>query len=430
MPPENRAEAIRHQSVGILGLGKTGFESAAFLRKQGAAVWGSELRVTDEINAMAAELRQQGIAVELGSHDLKTLAACDWILISPGIPPYAEIYREIQNLKIPVYSEIEVASWFCPTTKIVAVTGTAGKTTVATLLYQILKASGRPVVCCGNIGTPWIAEIQNLTPDHFVVLELSSFQLKHCRQFHPQLGIVLNISANHLDWHPDLQDYAASKFKIFENQTNQDFALLQRQDFQQFGAALSLKAKTAFLEDEPTENLNWAAVRSAARLLQCDTGLVDQILKNFQGLEHRFEIFGVWDGVTYINDSKCTTVASLRWALEKLPDKSAVLIAGGKPKSSNFGEIKDCIAKRTKAVIVIGQAAPLMMAAWSEAADLYHANDLTQAVTLARSLAARGGSVLLSPACASFDMFKNYEERGRLFKSLCSALMGEPQPAR
>jgi UDP-N-acetylmuramoylalanine--D-glutamate ligase len=191
-----------------------------------------------------------------------------------------------------------------------------------------------------------------------------------------------------------------------------------------------MKAQTVFLEDEKAENLNWAAVRCAARILQCDVALVDQILKDFQGLEHRFEIFGAWDGVTYINDSKCTTVASLQWALEKLPDKSVILIAGGKPKSSNFGEIKDLIEKRTKAVIVIGEAAPLMMAAWSDAASLYHAKDLTQAVALSRSLAVRGDSVLLSPACASFDMFKNYEERGRLFKSLCSELMGEPQPAR
>lgn len=410
------------KKVAVLGLGKSGFESARFLHAQGFQVFVSDSGKGSAVDERAAGLGNEGIEFETGGHSVSRILNCDWILISPGIPPTAPVYQAVREKGLPVWSEVEVASWFCPSEKIIAITGTSGKTTVTTLLVQSFEKTKGRTIGCGNVGNPWIGEISKIQPDDFVVLELSSFQLAHCRRFRPHAGVLLNLSPNHQDWHPNMDDYVAAKLKMFERQTADDFAFVRQADRHRFFPNYPFQAKVFYFDEAQSPgggtNPNHEAVRQVAQRFGCEQGVVEDVLKNFQGIEHRMERVASIHGVTYINDSKSTTSASLAWALRQLGNKKVILLAGGHPKGSDFDSVRALVRQKVKKAILIGEARPLLRAAWAGSCLLEEAQDFYSAVKTAEQNAEPGDAVLLSPACASFDMFKNYEERGRRFKEI------------
>ncbi|MDD5216996.1 MAG: UDP-N-acetylmuramoyl-L-alanine--D-glutamate ligase [Candidatus Omnitrophica bacterium] len=419
---------IPGNKVAILGLGVSGYQSALFLKEKGFDLWVSDNQVSEMLRQRAGVLEQNGIPVEIGSHNHKKILQSDWILISPGISPASEIYRAVSEKRVPILSEIEVASWFCPTERIIAVTGTCGKTTVTTLISQVLARAGLRVHCGGNIGNPWIGELQKISTEDVVVLELSSFQLQHCRYFKPHVGILLNISSNHEDWHKDIREYAAAKIKLFENQTSTDYAIINGQDQKRYFPEARFLSRVIYFDQEMKKtgsaNPNESVIRLATSLFGCESKIVEDVLSGFHGIAHRLELFHSSKGVQYVNDSKSTTLASLKWALNKYPNKRVVLIAGGHPKSRSFEDAKDLIAQKVKKLILIGEARDLLREQWKGASPIFETDDFKEAIAEACRFAETGDVVLLSPACASFDMFKNYEDRGNQFKILVSEMTG------
>lgn len=408
------------KKVTVLGLGISGYQSALFLQRRGFDVWVSEGGASESVRQRLEELKTAGIAGECGGHDFSRLLSSDWILISPGIAPAAPVYRKIHEAGIPILSEIETASRFCPARRVLAVTGTCGKTTVTTLLQSLLTQArlGGRVVACGNIGNPWIGEIERLSAEDTVILELSSFQLEHCERFRPFIGILLNISPNHEDWHENAQAYIRAKLRLFQSQTAEDYALMRKQDHDRLFPQSRFTAQTVYFGEKEEVNPNHEVLKAVASILKIETTAVKQALESFQGIEHRLEVFHTGNGVTYVNDSKSTTTASLAWALSKYSDSRVILIAGGHPKSADFDTLCPLIIKKVKGAVLIGEARELLRKAWQGSAPLQEAAAFDEAVRLAHAQAKPGDVVLLSPACASFDMFKNYEERGRLFKQL------------
>lgn len=423
--------ALMHpgKKVTVLGLGKSGVESALFLKRRGYDVFASEFADHASAREQADKLRQQGIPVETGHHTLSKVLASDWILISPGIAPKTPVYQALIENQKPVFSEIEVASWFSKAWKVIAVTGSSGKTTVTTLLARSFEANGYKTVCCGNIGNPWISEIDSIDSKTVVVLELSSFQLQQCFNFRPDAGILLNISPNHLDWHKDMDEYAGAKFRMFQSQNEEDFAVLRKRDQELFFPRFTPKSRVVYFDDTEAANPNDAVVRRVAGLFGLDAGIVDKVLRDFSGLEHRLEKVAVHQGVSYVNDSKATTTAALAWALEKYPDASVHLIAGGIAKSKDYNTIRSLILAKVKKGYLIGEAAPVLKEAWKDTVPFQTVSNLKEAVELSSQAARSGETVLLSPACSSFDMFKNYQERGLKFKELVNAEVSKPVEA-
>ena len=405
------------KKVSILGLGETGLASALFLKRKSYEVFVSDSQTSEILEARAARLKQAEIPFELGRHSQEKIGACEWTLVSPGVSPSSEIYETLQQRKIPIVSEVEVASWFSPG-EVVAVTGTSGKSTVTTLLARIFQANGRPAVPCGNIGNPWIGEIEQITPETQVVLEVSSFQLLHTYSLRPQLGILLNIGLNHLDWHPTLEDYVAAKLRLFQNQTAEDYAFLRRRDRENFFPQFPFKSHVVYWEEGTQSNSNEELLLEITRLKKLDPEKTREVLSQFEGLEHRLEKVAEIDGIRFVNDSKCTTLEALIWALEKFPDQKVILLAGGHAKGADFRSVRDRLQRKVKRAIVYGEAQELLWESWSGSAPLSRAEDLKEAFQQALKVAQSGDAVLLSPACASFDQFVNYQERGKLFKRL------------
>jgi UDP-N-acetylmuramoylalanine--D-glutamate ligase len=407
-------------SVAVLGLRDTGFLSALFLHEKGYKVFASDLADSEEIRKNISTLAARGIPAECGKHSFDTILAADWVLISPGIPPGAKIYQALTAAKKPVYSEIEVASWFSSAQKVVAVTGSCGKTTTATLIARIVEMSGRKAVLCGNIGNPWIGEIPKITPETVVVLEVSSFQLMHCGTFAPSIGVLLNVFPNHMDWHADMKEYAAAKLNLFRAMTEKDVMICRKADEAELFPDFHSRARRVYYDERPGLDPNEAALLCAAEALGCSGANVREALDSFQGLEHRLEKFAEQDGVSFVNDSKATTTASLAWALEKYRDGTVVLICGGKYKTGveDFRTLRDLIQRKVRCAILIGVARPVLKEAWEGTVPLIDVPTLEDACRVGLEQARSGDAVLLSPACASFDMFKNYQERGKMFKEL------------
>ncbi len=409
------------KKVTVLGLGKSGYQGALFLKALGYQVFVSEFGSSQALQELAARLRNDGIEVETGGHTYEKILVSDWILISPGIAPKTPVYRILLEKGKPVFSEIEVASWFSKASKVIAVTGSSGKTTVTTLIARCFEACGYPTVCCGNIGNPWIGELGRIGKETVVVLELSSFQLQQCCDFRPDVGVLLNISPNHLDWHKDMEEYLQAKLRMFVKQKPEDFAVIRRSDQDSLFPQFKFPGKKIYFDDTPSVNPNEAVVRKVTSLLSLDPKKVEEVLKGFSGIEHRLEKVATLQGVEYVNDSKATTTASLAWALEKFKDASVHLIAGGIAKSRDYDTIRELIGRKVKKAYLIGEAAPLLEEAWRGKTELLTARDFREAFEAASSFAAPGDTVLLSPACSSFDMFKNYQERGLRFKELTHA---------
>ena len=406
--------------MAILGLRDTGFLSALYLHAKGYQIFASDLADTENVRENVSKLVKRGVRAECGKHSLDTILAADGFLVSPGIPPGSKIYQTILASRKPIYSEIEVASLFSPAKTVVAVTGSCGKTTTATLIAEMIKASGRKAVLCGNIGNPWIGELSRITPDTCVVLEVSSFQLMHCASFAPSVGLLLNIFPNHMDWHADMKEYAEAKLNLFRAMKKTDVMICRKKDETDFFPDFRTAARRIYFDERPASNPNEAALFCAAEALGCPGELVGNVIRNFRGIEHRLENFAGRGGITFMNDSKATTTASLAWALEKFDDGTVVLICGGKHKTGveDFRGLRAVIARKVRCALLIGAARPVMKEAWQGIVEMEEAGSLEEACRLSIEKAQKGDTVLLSPACASFDMFKNYEERGRLFKEI------------
>ncbi len=412
--------------VAILGLRDTGFLSALFLHENGYRVFVSDLADSPEVRGNVAKLVERGIRAESGQHSFEEILSADWVLISPGIPPGAKIYQALLAAKKPIYSEIEVASWFSRAKTVVAVTGSCGKTTTATLIAKIVEANDRPAVLCGNIGNPWIGELGKITPETVVVLEVSSFQLMHCVNFAPSIGLLLNVFPNHMDWHVDMKEYSRAKLNIFRSMDESGVMICQKAEELALFPDFESRARRVYFDERLASNPNEAALLCAAEALGCSAASVRQALESFQGLEHRMEKFAEQDGVSFVNDSKATTTASLAWALEKCRDGAVVLICGGKYKTDvrDFRTLRDLVAQKVRCAILIGVARPLLREAWQGAVEMVEAETLDEACRLSLEKARGGDTVLLSPACASFDMFKHYQERGKFFKELILKRLG------
>jgi len=407
-------EYFKGKKVVIVGLARSGMAAANLLYDLGAKVGVTDLKDDEAVRKNAGLLKSKEIELELGVHKPEFIRGAQMLVISPGVTNASFPVVWAIEAGIPVISEIELA-WMLCSAKIVAVTGSGGKTTVTTLIGKIIEASGSKVFTCGNIGNPFSGEVQKMKPQDYVSLELSSFQLGMIRDFRPKVAVMLNFSRNHLDWHKDMQEYLDAKKRIFLNQQADDFLVLNELDPVIKAMAGESRAKVAYFSQSPGVNPNQAAVLAVASVLGIDKAVCEKVFSEFKPLPHRMEYVAEFGKVRFINDSKATLMESTVWAIKNIPSP-VILIAGGKDKGVDYSGIIESGRDKVKAVVLIGQAKDKIRASLAGAFTIAEAATLEEAVHLAYRRAAPGDCVLLSPMCSSFDMFSNYEERGEIFK--------------
>jgi UDP-N-acetylmuramoylalanine--D-glutamate ligase len=438
----------------VVGLGKSGVASALFLKSHGARVTVSDTKSGDELRNEIPVLLDHGITVETGGHGERTFRGQDLIVVSPGVPVDAPLLVQARAMGESVIGEIELAAQFLPG-PIVAITGSNGKTTTTTLAGEIMAAGGFPTLVGGNIGTPAISLADRAKPESVIVLEVSSFQLETIQTFRPKVAVILNVTPDHLDRHRTFEIYLDAKARIFENQQGSDFAVLNADD----PACLTMAARTKaqvfwFSRQKEVTRGTWVrdgnilfrdgerqhevmqaaeiplkgahnlenvlAAVCAGALMGCAPGKIRQAVTQFKAVEHRLEYVATIRGVDYYNDSKATNVDATIKALESFPS-NIHLILGGKDKGSDYTVLNDLLRQRVKRVYTIGAAAT-KIESQIKAAEVVHAETLESALRKANAAAQPGDVVLLAPACASFDQFKNYEHRGQAFKEIVRAL--------
>lgn len=447
---------LKNKRVLVVGLGKSGIAAARFLKARGAQVTVSDIRPAGLIAELPA-LLDAGIMVETGSHGLLTFRRQDLIVVSPGVPLNTPELSTVRAMGMAIIGEFELGAQFLQG-QIVAITGSNGKTTTTTLIGEILKASGKPTLVGGNIGRPVVDMVAESTPDTSSVLEVSSFQLETIQTFHPKIALVLNITPDHLDRHGSFQAYAAAKTRITENQTADDFLILNAEDEPTKLVAAKTKAQIywfsprrqvkqgAFVHGEsilfrakengeaepimPVREIplagahnveNVLAAVCAARLAGFEAHAIREAVAAFHAVEHRLEFVRDLNGVRYFNDSKATNVDATAKAIEAFAG-GIYLILGGKDKDSDYSTLSPLLRARVKAVITIGSAAEKIESHLAGVVKIERAGTMDRAVVWARQQAKAGDVVLLAPACSSFDQFENYEHRGRVFKQLVGAL--------
>ncbi len=441
---------LANKRVLVVGLGKSGVASALFLKEHGAQVTVSDTKSGNELRNEIPVLLDHGITVETGGHGERTFRGQDLIVVSPGVPVDAPLLVQARSQGEPVIGEVELAAQFLPG-RIVAITGSNGKTTTTTLAGEILTAGGLPTLVGGNIGTPAISLAGRATVQSVIVLEVSSFQLETIQTFHPKIAVVLNVTPDHLDRHRTLEKYIDAKARIFENQRGDDFAVLNADDPTCVSLARRTRAKVFWFSRQKevqegawvregailfrnvdrqheimlaseiplkgAHNLeNVLAAVCAGALMGCAAEKIRQAVHEFKAVEHRLEFVATIRGVDYYNDSKATNVDATIKALESFP-ANIHLILGGKDKGSDYSVLNDLLKKRVKHVYTIGAAAAKIKSQIKNV-EVVHAETLDNAVRKAAAAATAGDVVLLAPACASFDQFKSYEERGKLFKEM------------
>ena len=445
--------------VTVVGAARSGVAAARLLAARGARV-----TLTEQKSSIDGEerLRAAGIDLELGGHDPDTLAASDLVVVSPGVPLESGAVRHAQTSGVPVIGELELASrWLRG--RIVAVTGTKGKSTTTTLTTRMLQASGLDARAGGNIGLPLSDQVDDSTPDTLHVIETSSFQLETTDTFHPWIAALLNFSADHLDRHPSLEMYAAAKARIFERQTPQDWAVVNADDGGAVALASTARARRRWfgVQRVDDEGVTVADGRVVERLGRTDTPLVPvsairvpgrhilsdvlgaaavsrlagasvdgvaDAVERFTGLEHAMEAVAEIDGVRFVNDSKATTIEAARGAIESIGSDLAIIL-GGKLKAGDFAELRGPLTGRARAIVAFGESAPLVVDRLGDVAPTVVARSMRDAVRLAFEAAPPGGTVVLAPACASFDMFADFAERGRRFKEEVAQLAAERRAA-
>ncbi len=438
----------------VVGLARTGVAASLFSAGYGATVTATDDKPEAELAETAARLRAAGVKLELGGHAPEMFLEQDLIVVSPGVPAKLSPLERARARGIPVWSEIELA-WRFLRGKLVAITGSNGKTTTTSLVAHILKTAGIPTLIGGNIGVPLLSLVESSTDSTVTVAEISSFQLETIESFRPEIGVLLNLTPDHLDRHESFDDYARAKMRLFENQLDRDAAVLNADDpevtrrmpsrprifwfsrqkrvaegaflrggeiiFRSDGAEVAV-ARRDEIQLRGEHNLeNVLAACAAAHLAGAMPGAIASGVKTFRGVEHRLEFVAEIGGVTFYNDSKATNVDAALKAVEAFPGP-LIVILGGKDKGSPYTALREPLRQRARAAILIGAAAEKIAAELGAAVPLEHAGTLDRAVELAMKRAKPGDVVLLAPACSSFDQFENYEHRGRIFKDLVAQL--------
>ncbi len=441
---------FKNKRVSILGAGRSGLASAEAVMSRGGIVLVSDSGPAKGKDTIAA-LSKTGAKSEFGGHS-EAVFNCDLMIVSPGVPSNSPVITRARSKGIEVWPEIELAYRLCQG-KIIGITGSNGKTTTTALIGEILKNAGIKSFVCGNIGFPFVAVADQVPSDGYAVVELSSFQLELIDRFRADISILLNITPDHLDRHGDMESYIEAKFRIFENQSEGDLAVVNYDDSILRKRCHGLKSKKIWFSVEAEDisgvravpgggifindteimksdevrikgihNLsNACAALSAASGAGIDGRIIATTLESFAGVEHRLEFARLIGGVSFINDSKGTNVDSVYWAL-KAVSAPVILIAGGRDKAGDFTFLNELVSGKVKSVILIGEAAPKIMSVWQELTSCEEAVDMEEAVRMAYERSISGDTVLLSPGCASFDMFDNFEHRGRVFKEAVSKL--------
>jgi UDP-N-acetylmuramoylalanine--D-glutamate ligase len=444
---------LKGKKVLVVGLGKSGLAAALFLRHKGAQVTVSDIRSAESLAKEMPALLEEGIMVEAGGHGLLTFRRQDLIVVSPGVPLDTPELVQARNFGRPVIGEMELAARFLKG-KILAITGSNGKTTTTALAGEILKEAGYRTLVAGNIGVAVVGLVEESTDDTWSVLEVSSFQLESTIGFHPAIAVILNITPDHLDRHGTFENYAMAKERIFAAQDASDFAVLNADNARTAEAASRSRAPVywfsmerevkqgAWVQDGdvvfraspgaemerilPVEKIplkgqhnveNVLAAVCAARLAGAPASAIAKAIAKFKAVEHRLEFVATINGVEYYNDSKATNVDATAKAIAAFPG-GVHLILGGKDKGAPYDPLVPLIRERVRAVYTIGAAAGRIESELRGVAPIESCETLARAVSAAAAAARPGEVILLAPACSSFDQFENYEERGRIFKQL------------
>lgn len=415
--------SYRGKKVTVVGLARSGIAAARLLNSLGARVRVTESQDTNALRQAAEELRSEGISVEIGAHTADFLEGADLLVVSPGVRPDALPVVRARESGIDVIGELELASSVCPAT-IVAITGTNGKTTTTTLVGEVLKAAGLNVFVLGNIGRPFSSSVLSTRSGDFVVLEISSFQLETISDFHPKVAVILNVTPDHLDRYAGVAQYLEAKKRITINQGQDDWLILNHGDEALRALVHETRARVRFFNQEKNEggfDQNQMAVLAVADALGIECRLCLKIFKDFKGVEHRMEFVRELNGIVFINDSKATNIDSTTWALNNIK-RPVVLIAGGRDKGSDFGSIGPLVRQKVKSAVLVGEVSDRIADAWKGVLPFVLAETFEEAVTQAYRKASAGDCVLFSPMCKSFDMFTDYEHRGRIFKEIVNKL--------
>ncbi len=444
---------LKGKKVLVVGLGKSGLAAALFLRHKGAQVTVSDIRSAESLAKEIPALLEEGIMVEAGGHGLLTFRRQDLIVVSPGVPLDTPELVQAKSFGRPVIGELELAARFLKG-KILAITGSNGKTTTTALAGEILKEAGYPTLVAGNIGVPVVGVIEESTDDTWSVLEVSSFQLESTEEFHPRIAVILNITPDHLDRHGTFENYALAKERIFAAQDANDCLVLNADNARTAEAAARSHAPVYwFSAEHEVKRGAWAekgsvvyrsapeaaietilplskiplkgehnvenvlAAVCAARLAGVPVTVIARAIENFHAVEHRLEYVATINGVEFYNDSKATNVDATAKAVAAFPG-GIHLILGGKDKGSDYTTLSQLLRERVRAVYTIGAAAAKIESQLRGVVPIHSCETLANAVSAAAAAARPGDVVLLAPACSSFDQFENYEHRGRVFKQL------------
>ncbi len=427
---------IADKNIVVVGLGMSGFAVARFLKKRGASVIVTDKAEKDKLKAYVPVLREMGVKMELGQHRIDTFEKSDLIVVSPGVPHNILPIKRAALKGIPILGEIELACRFI-LEPVVAVTGTNGKTTTTTLLGDMLKNSGKKVFVGGNIGNPLIDYVDKGEKAEIIVVEVSSFQLDTIDTFRPKVAVVLNITEDHLDRYPDFAAYARAKARIFENQKESDVAIFNGLDPFMGSICKDIKSKKLPFYNQMTDDAeintifklldfssinllgkhnleNAYAASLAALAIGGSLEGIQSALSNFKGLLHRLEHVASINGIDFFDDSKATNVDAVAKALETF-SRPIILIMGGRDKGGNFQTLRDLVCQRVKKLVVLGEAKEDILFALGDITPTKRASSMEDAVLSAYHAASPGDVVLLSPACASFDMYDSYARRGEDF---------------
>jgi UDP-N-acetylmuramoylalanine--D-glutamate ligase len=438
--------AVAGKRVVVVGAARSGIAAAELLVRRGARVTLTETRhAIDD----AEHLRAAGVTLELGGHKEATFASANLIVVSPGVPTEQAVFDAAKVRGIEVIGELELA-WRWIKGRVIAITGTKGKSTTTTLIGRMLRADQRSVLVGGNIGVPLSGQVEESTPDTLHVVETSSFQLETTSTFRPWIAVWLNIAADHLDRHPSFEAYASAKARIFANQSPEDWAVLNADDAEVMRRSASGRSRTVMysLSGRITEGLvvnhdwivhrtstgdeplipvsaieltgrhmvnNVLAAAAATRIAGVSARAMVEALKGFHGLEHVMEPAGTIGDVRFVNDSKATNIEAALRSIESF-ERGVVALLGGRFKGGDFRDLRAALAERGRAVVAIGEAAPLVRDALTDIVPVIDAGSMSEAVRKAYRAAAPDGVVLLAPACSSFDWFRDYAERGEMFK--------------
>lgn len=450
---------LKGKKVLVVGLGKSGLAAALFLRRQGAQVTVSDVRSAEALAKDIPALLEEGIMVETGGHGLLTFRRQDLIVVSPGVPLNTPELMQVKSFGLPVIGELELAARFLKG-KMLAITGSNGKTTTTALVGEILEKAGIPTLVGGNIGVPVVSLIDQSTDETWSVLEVSSFQLESTSQFHPSIAVILNITPDHLDRHGTFENYALAKERIFAAQKGDDCVVLNADNPRAAEAATRSSASVhwfsmehevkmgAWLADgyvvyrdspeAPIEKIvalsgiplkgthnveNVLAAVCASRKAGAPADAIRGAIESFQAVEHRLEYVATINGVEYYNDSKATNVDATTKAVASF-QSGIHLILGGKDKGSDYTLLSQLLRARARAIYTIGSAAAKIESQLRGVTSIHSCETLERAVAAAASAAHPGDVVLLAPACSSFDQFESYEHRGRVFKELVTERRG------